>query len=122
MVRSLSWFKQIYNFEFESIMSDNGREFKGTLSREHPFETMCHELGIKHIYTKPYRPQTNGKIEAFWKIAKNEFFYPNSFDSKEDIVLNLGNFLFEYNHLRRHGGLNYETPFDKLQKVTELLS
>ncbi|MGR3293177.1 MAG: integrase core domain-containing protein [Candidatus Scalindua sp.] len=103
-------------------MSDNGREFKGTLSREHPFETMCHELGIKHIYTKPYRPQTNGKIEAFWEIVKNEFFYPNSFDSKEDIVLNLGNYLFEYNHLRRHGGLNYETPFDKLQKVTELLS
>ncbi len=122
MVRSLSWFKQIYNFEFESIMSDNGTEFKGSINREHPFETMCHELGIKHIYTKPYRPQTNGKVEAFWKIAKNEFLYPNSFDSKEDIILNLGNFLFEYNHLRRHGCLNYETPFDKLQKVTELLS
>jgi len=37
------------------------------------------------------------------------------------IDLNLGNFLFEYNHLRKHGGLNYETPFDKLQKVTELV-
>ena len=122
MARSLSWFKQIYNFEFSAIMSDNGPEFKGTLDREHPFETMCNELGIKHIYTRPYRPQTNGKIEAFFKIAKNEFFYPNSFNSKEDLILNLGNFLFEYNHLRRHGGLNYKTPFDKLQKVTELLS
>ncbi len=122
MARSLSWFKQIYNFEFESIMSDNGTEFKGQLKYEHPFETMCEELGIKHIYTRPYRPQTNGKIEAFFKIIKNEFFYPNSFDSKEDLVMNLGNFLFEYNHLRRHGGLNYETPFDKLKKVTELLS
>ncbi|RII00565.1 transposase [candidate division NPL-UPA2 bacterium Unc8] len=122
MARSLSWFKQIYNFEFESIMSDNGPEFKGTLEREHPFETMCQELGIKHTYTRPYRPQTNGKIEAFLKIIKNEFLYPNSFNSKEDIILNLGNFLFEYNHLRKHGGLNYETPFDKLQKVTELLS
>ena len=40
----------------------------------------------------------------------------------EDMVLNLGNYLFEYNHLRKHGGLNYETPFDKLQKVTELVS
>jgi len=122
MARSLSWFKQIYNFEFEVIMSDNGGEFKGQLKYEHPFETMCQELGIKHIYTRPYRPQTNGKIEAFFKIAKKEFFYPNSFDSKEDLIMNLGNFLFEYNHLRRHGGLNYETPFDKLQKVTELLS
>lgn len=122
MARSLSWFKQIYNFEFEAIMSDNGPEFKGLLAREHPFETMCNELGIKHICTRPYRPQTNGKIEAFWKILKNEFFYPNSFECKEDLIMNLGNFLFEYNHLRKHGGLNYETPFDKLQKVTELLS
>ena len=122
MARALSWFKQIYGFEFEAVMSDNGAEFKGVLEREHPFETMCVELGIKHLCTRPYRPQTNGKIEAFWKILKSEFFYPNSFDSKEDVVMNLGNFLFEYNHTRRHGGLNYETPFDKLQKVTELVS
>jgi len=122
MARSLSWFKQIYNFEFKTIMSDNGAEFKGSIQREHPFETMCKELGIRHICTKPYRPQTNGKIEAFWRIIQREFFGPNSFNSKEDLILNLGNFLFEYNHLRRHGGLNYETPFDKLQKVTELLS
>lgn len=122
MARALSWFKQIYNFEFDSVMSDNGAEFKGTLAREHPFETLCGELGIRHIYTRPYRPQTNGKVEAFWKILKNEFFYPNSFASEEEMMLNLGNYLFEFNHLRKHGGLNYETPFDKLQKVTELVS
>jgi len=122
LARSLSWFKQIYNFEFESVMSDNGPEFKGSIEREHPFETICQQLGIKHIYTLPYHPQTNGKVEAFWRILKKEFFYPNSFSSQEDLILNLGNFLFEYNHLRKHGGLNYETPFDKLQKVTELVS
>jgi len=43
-------------------------------------------------------------------------------EKEKDIIMNLGNFLFEYNHLRRHGGLGYDTPFDKLQKVTELLS
>jgi len=37
-------------------------------------------------------------------------------------MMNPGNYLFEFNHLRKHGGLNYETPFDKLQKVTELVS
>jgi transposase InsO family protein len=122
MARSLSWFKQIYNFEFKAVMSDNGAEFKGSIQREHPFETMCKELGIRHICTRPYRPQTNGKIEAFWRIIQREFFSPNTFTSKEDLILNLGNFLFEFNHLRRHGGLTYETPFDKLQRVTELLS
>jgi hypothetical protein len=55
MARALSWFKQIYNFEFEKVLSDNGPEFKGSLNREHPIETMCNQLGIKHIYTTPYR-------------------------------------------------------------------
>jgi hypothetical protein len=49
-------------------------------------------------------------------------FCPNKFDSEKDVILNLGNILFEYNYLRRHGGLNYITPFDKLEKVTKLLS
>ena len=120
MMRALSWFKQLYNFQFEAVMSDNAGEFRGT--KEHPFEIVCSELDIKHILTAPYHPQTNGKIEAFWKILKNEFFYPNRFASMEDLTFNFGNFLFEYNHLRKHGGLNYQTPFDKLQKVTELLS
>jgi hypothetical protein len=44
------------------------------------------------------------------------------FESEEELVLNLGNFLFEFNHLRAHGGLEYKTPFDKLVSVTELLS
>ncbi len=87
-----------------------------------PLRRCAKSIGIKHKYTKPYRPQTNGKIEAFFKIVKSEFFYPNKFDSIKDVILNLGNFLFEYNHLRRHGGLNYITPFDKLEKVTKLLS
>jgi hypothetical protein len=118
MTRALSWFKQLYNFEFEEVMSDNGPEFCGSLEREHPFESMCIELGIEHIRTQPYKPQTNGKIEAFWKIIKNELFYSNDFASMEEIVLNLGNYIFEYNHLRRHGGLEYITPYDKLIKVT----
>jgi len=46
----------------------------------------------------------------------------DSFDSLKDIIYNLGSFLFEYNHLRKHGGLEYITPYEKLEKVTELLS
>lgn len=46
---------------------------------------------------------------------------PKQFESKEEIHANLGNYLFEFNHLRRHGGLEYLTPFDKLEKVTDLV-
>jgi hypothetical protein len=122
MARGLSWFKQIYGFEFEEVMSDNGPEFKGSLEREHPFETFCVQTGIMHRLTRPYRPQTNGKVEAFFRILKREFFRPNSFESLQEVKEQLGSFLFEYNHLRRHGGLDYMTPFDKLEKVTELVS
>lgn len=122
MARGLNWFKQLYGFEFEAVMSDNGPEFKGSLEREHPFETFCEQLGVRHYTTRPYRPQTNGKVEAFFRILKKEFLRPNSFDGLEDVKEHLGGFLFEYNHLRRHGGLEYLTPFDKLEKVTELVS
>jgi IS30 family transposase len=70
MARFLSWFKRIYNFEFETITSDGGTEFKNPLEREHPFEALYSELGIRHICTRPYRSQTNGKIEGLWRIIK----------------------------------------------------
>ena len=49
--------------------------------------------------------KTNGKVEAFWKIIRNEFFYPNSFESEKDLIMNLGKFLFEFNHLKETRGL-----------------
>jgi len=58
----------------------------------------------KQIFIKRWKPILE-KYEKIWKIIKNEFFYPNSFDSIKDLIYNPGNFLFEYNHLRRHGGL-----------------
>ena len=122
MARGLSWFKQIYGFEFDEVLSDNGPEFKGSLDREHPFEVFCEQTGIKHRLTRPYRPQTNGKVEAFFRILKREFFRPNEFKNMQEVKEQLGSYLFEYNHLRRHGGLDYITPFDKLVKVTELVS
>ena len=72
---------------------------------------------VKNLYVA-------ASVEAFRKIIKNEFFHPNLFDSIKDIIYNLGNFLFEYNHLKRHGGLAYIniTPYEKLEKVTELLN
>lgn len=101
LARGLSWFRQIYHFEFEAVLSDNGPEFKGSLERKHPFATFCQHIGLKHRFTKPYRPQTNGKVEAFFRILKTEFFQPNTFRSLDEVKEQLGGFLFEYNHLRR---------------------
>ncbi len=118
--RALSWFKQVYGFHFDKIMSDNGVEFKGL--GEHPLECTLKNLGIEHIYTPPYYPQPNGKIEAFFNIIQKEYIRANHFKDIEEFKLCLGDYIFTYNHLRRHGGINYMTPFEKLEKVTEILT
>ena len=87
-----------------------------------PFETFCEQIGVRHIVTRPYRPQTNGKVEAFFRIVKNEFFRPNSIKDLWEVKEQIEGFLFEYNTLRRHAGLHYMIPFDKLLIVTELVS
>jgi transposase InsO family protein len=50
-----------YNIRFEQVMTDNGSEFKSNKTMGHPFERLLHQLEIKHIYTRPYKPQANGK-------------------------------------------------------------
>ena len=56
--------------KFEAILTDNGREVASPTNRSgHP---MLMELGIKHRYTRPYRPQTNGKVERFWRTLNED--------------------------------------------------
>src|SRR4030067_1636949 len=96
MARGLSWFKQIYGCEYDAVMSENDPAFKGSLEREHPFGTFCLQLGLRHYTTRPYRPQTNGKVEAFFRIIKKEFFRTNSFKDLAEVKEQLGGFLFQY--------------------------
>ncbi len=120
MYRAFHWFKKVYGFHFDAVMSDNGMEFKGT--DEHPVEAMLRDVGVKHIYTPPYYPQPNGKVEALFKIIQNEFIRPHKFKDLDEFKEQLGYYIYDYNHRRLHGGINYQTPFQKLEKVTELLT
>mgnify|MGYP001600528228 FL=1 len=119
------WF-HAHGIKIEAILSDNGSEFTSFTSRryrkDHFFETMISMFNIKHKYTRPYRPQTNGKIERFWKILKQECIrlLPRSV-SKEELIAELEGFMYRYNYQRRHGGLDYKTPLDKLKFVTEIM-
>ena len=115
--RALSFFFKNYGVRFETIMSDNGSEFIGK-----EFQFLLNQLKLKHIKIQPYHPQTNGKIEAFWKILHREFIYPNRFSSKQDVVYNLGEYLYQFNHYRKHGGLKFKTPWDKYLKVSKFVT
>lgn len=110
----------------ECVMTDNGVEFTTFTSQKaktgHFFETMLAIVGIRHTYTHPYHPQTNGKVERFWQIVDREcIFHLNLGLDVNALSEELNSFLYRYNYQRRHGGLNYITPFDRLRAVTELL-
>lgn len=115
--RALAFFYRNYGIRFERLMSDNGSEFRGT-----EFKFLINYLKIKQIFIKPYHPQTNGKIEAFWKIIHREFLSPNRFTGLKDFIGNLGEYLYRFNHERRHGGLGYITPWQKYVSVSKIVT
>ena len=76
-----------YDITFKEIMSDNGAEFASRNNDQHPLERMLKFYDIKHRYTKPFRPQTNGKIERFWRTLEDELLSGEQFDTLVSIRL-----------------------------------
>jgi|SRR5882757_1651864 len=104
-----------YKIKFEEIISDNGPEFgqrNSNSKMQHPFERMLIELGIKHRYTQPYRPQTNGKVERFWRTLKEDLLAETDFDSLEEFKDEVLQYMCYYNHERPHQGLEGKKPSD----------
>lgn len=113
-LKAFNMLKNTYDIEIDSVMTDNGAEFgsgKDKQNKEdHPFERLLMEMNMKHIYTKPYRPQTNGKIERFWKTLKEDFTQDSLFKDKEDLKEELLGYIVYYNEHRPHSSLNGITP------------
>ena len=119
------WFAA-HGIKIEEVMSDNGSEFTAYVSKKakqtHFFETMLKIFDIKHIYTPPYHPQSNGKIERFWRILYDECIRLQTVSlSKNDFIAELNGFMYRYNYQRRHSSLGYTAPLDKLKTIANLL-
>ena len=109
-----------YQLKFEEILSDNGSEFGTRATKEkqkHPFERMLIELGIKHRYTRPYRPQTNGKVERFWRTLEDDLLRDTHFDSLDELKEELLQYLFYYNNERPHQGIDGKKPIELLNPL-----
>lgn len=108
-----------YHIQFEAVLTDNGPEFASPNKKEHhPFERMLTELGVTHRYTRPYRPQTNGKVERFWRTLNEDLIEGTTFDSLEHLKDELQQYLIYYNEFRPHQGLKGQVP----KKFNENLS
>ena len=123
--KALKWFS-VHGILPEVVMTDNGSEFTAFTSQKaketHFFETTLKMFNIRHIYTRPYRPQTNGKIERFWRVLYNECILCQLKTlTKDELQAELNGFMYRYNYQRRHSALKYITPLDKLKNIVDLL-
>ena len=97
------------------VMTDNGSCYKKKFNRA------CRKLGIKHIYTKPYTPRTNGKAERFIQTALREWAYARSYTSSEQRKHHLPAWTHHYNWHRPHASLGYQTPISRISETVNNL-
>ena len=93
----------------QRIVTDNGSCY-----RAKAFARACRKLGLKHIFTRPYRPQTNGKAERFIQTVLREWAYARAYDTSDQRAKNLPVWLHHYNWHRPHGSLQARPPISRL--------
>jgi transposase InsO family protein len=81
----------------------------------------CRTLGIRHLRTRPYRPQTNGKAERFIRTLLGGWAYAAIYASSSERTAALAGFLWRYNFRRNHGSLGRKPPAARLAERTNLL-
>jgi transposase InsO family protein len=86
-----------YGITIERVLSDNGSCY-----RAKDFNAELVSAGIKHTFTRPYRPQTNGKVERFNRTLQNEWAYARPYRSEAARTRALDTWLHMYNHHRHH--------------------
>jgi transposase InsO family protein len=97
-----------HGIEVEQILTDNGSCYRGVLHA-----VACRHLGIKHLRTRPYRPQTNGKAERFIRTLINGWAYGAIYRSSHERTRALDGWLWHYNHRRRHSALGHQPPISR---------
>ena len=93
----------------ERVMTDNGSCY-----RSKAFAKACKRLRLKHIFTKPYTPKTNGKAERFIQTSLREWAYARAYQTSEERASELPAWLHRYNWHRPHGSIGSRPPISRL--------
>jgi transposase InsO family protein len=98
-------------FQVEAVMTDNGSCYRSRIFTD--------ALGeARHVFTRPYRPQTNGKVERFNRTLAAEWAYAASYASDEARAADYPAWLHRYNHHRPHTGIGGQVPSDRVHNLT----
>jgi transposase InsO family protein len=105
-----------YGITVERLMTDNGSPYRSTVHA-----IACRALGIRHLRTRPYRPQTNGKAERFIRTLLGGWAYGAIYRDSAERNASLAGWLDFYNHRRPHGALSHKPPNARLNELNNLL-
>ncbi|MEJ7689803.1 MAG: IS481 family transposase [Nocardioidaceae bacterium] len=112
LCRAVTWFA-LSGVTVERVLSDNGSCY-----RSHLWRDTCAELGITAKKTRPYRPQTNGKIERFHRTMADGWAFKKFYISESARRAALPAWLHEYNHHRPHTAIGRSTPISRLTNLS----
>lgn len=102
--RALAFFAR-HGFRVERVLTDNGPAYLATVHA-----LACRALGLRHVRTRPYRPQSNGKAERFIRTLLDGWAYGAIYRSSGERTAALDGWLWHYNHRRRHSALGHRAP------------
>jgi transposase InsO family protein len=94
-----------FGISIRKVLTDNGSCY-----RHWRFGKLLRQQYVKHRFTRPYTPRTNGKAERFIQTALREWAYARSYQNSEERLFQLHTWLHEYNFHRPHAGLKLNTP------------
>lgn len=106
--RAIAWFAA-KGVTVQAVMTDNGNGYRAHVHRDE-----IHRLGIKHLRTRPHRPQTNGKAERFIQTLQREWAYERPYQSSLERRRALLPWLTYYNCQRPHSALGHQTPASQI--------
>ena len=93
---------------FKALLTDNGPAY-----RSYRFAAVCRQLGLKHRFTRPYTPRTNGKAERFIQTALREWAYARLYQNSNQRSQELRSWLHLYNWHRPHASLGHAPPISR---------
>src|SRR5574341_2045117 len=108
LIKTVADFRRL-GVTIDRVMTDNGGCY-----RSKAFARPCSQLGTRHIMTKPYTPQTNGKAERFIQTALREWAYATAFEHSDQRRSTLSAWLHRYNWHRPHASLAANAPISRL--------
>jgi transposase InsO family protein len=104
---TVAWYARL-GIRFKAVLTDNGPSYRSL-----QFAQACRALGLKHRFTRPYTPRTNGKAERFIQTALREWAYACSYANSDQRSQQLHSWLRDYNWHRPHASLNLQPPISR---------